>query len=67
MDIKMLPINGVETYRKIKEIKPEAVVMITAYAVEGLVQSALKEGAYGITYKPPDMERVAALIKEARG
>jgi two-component system response regulator HydG len=68
MDIKMLPIDGVETYKRIKKIKPEApVMMMTAYAVEKLVQKALREGAYGITYKPLDMERVVALIEEARG
>jgi len=63
----MFPIDGVETYRRIKEIRPEAVVMMmTAYAVEDLVQEALQEGAYGITYKPLDVERVVAIIKEAK-
>jgi DNA-binding NtrC family response regulator len=67
MDIKMPLMNGVETYRRIKKIRPEAVVMMmTAYAVEDLVQEALQEGAYGITYKPLDIERVVAMIEEAR-
>ena len=68
MDIKMPLMNGVETYRRIKKIRPKAmVVMMTAYAVEELVQEALQEGAYGITYKPLDIERVIAVIEEARG
>ena len=59
--------NGVETYAKVKEIRAEAVViMMTAYAVEDLVQEALREGAYGIIYKPLDIDRVIALIEEAR-
>jgi len=67
MDIKMPLMNGVETYRRIKKARPEAVVMMmTAYAVEELVQEALQEGAYGITYKPLDIERVVALIEDAR-
>jgi len=67
MDIKMLPIDGVETYRKIKKIRPKAMVMMmTAYAVEELVQEALQEGAYGITYKPLDIDRVVAVVEEAR-
>jgi two-component system response regulator HydG len=67
MDIKMPLLNGVETYRRIKQIRPEAVVMMmTAYAVEDLVQKALEEGAYGIVYKPLDIERVIVLIEEAR-
>jgi two-component system response regulator HydG len=66
MDIKMPLIDGVETYRRIKKIRPEAVVMMmTAYAVEDLVQQALEEGAYGIVYKPLDIEKVVAIIEEA--
>jgi two-component system response regulator HydG len=66
MDIKMPLMDGVETYRRIKDIRPEAVVMMmTAYAVEDLVQQALEEGAYGIVYKPLDIEKVVAVIEEA--
>jgi len=67
MDIKMPLMNGVDTYRRIKEIRPEAVVvMMTAYAVEDLVQQALEEGAYGIVYKPLDIERVITIVEEAK-
>ena len=66
MDIKMPLLDGLETYRRIKRIRPEAVVvMMTAYAVEDLVQQALQEGAYGIIYKPLDIEKVVAIIQEA--
>jgi CheY-like chemotaxis protein len=68
MDIRMPLMDGVETYRRIKEIRPEAIVMMmTAYAVEELVQEALAEGAYGIIYKPLDIEKVVALIKKVTG
>ena len=67
MDIKMPLMDGVETYRNIKKIRPEAVVtMMTAYAVEDLVQDALQEGAYGVLYKPLDMEKVVDLIERAK-
>jgi DNA-binding NtrC family response regulator len=67
MDIKMPLMDGVETYRRIKKIRPEAVVMMmTAYAVEDLVQQALEEGAYGIVYKPLDIGKVVAVIEEAK-
>ena len=67
LDIKMPLMNGVETYRRIKDIRPDAVVMMmTAYAVEDLVQQALQEGAHGILYKPLDIERVIAVVEEAR-
>jgi len=67
MDIKMPLMDGVEAYKRIKKIRSEAVVIImTAYAVEDLVAEALKEGAYGIVYKPLDIEKVAALIKRVK-
>ena len=67
LDIKMPHMNGVETYRRIKEIRPDAVVMMmTAYAVEDLVRQALQEGAHGILYKPLDIERVIVIVEEAR-
>lgn len=67
MDIKMPLMDGVETYRKIKKIRPETIViMMTAYAVEDLVAQALKEGAYGIIYKPLDIEKMISLIEKSR-
>jgi two-component system response regulator HydG len=67
MDIKMPVMDGVETYRQIKAIRPGAtVIMMTAYAVEDLIQEALHEGAYGILYKPLDMQKVLGLIAEAK-
>ncbi|MBI9046867.1 MAG: response regulator [Anaerolineaceae bacterium] len=66
LDIKMPLMNGVETHRKIKQIRPEAVVMMmTAYSVEDLIQQALMEGAYGVLYKPLDIEKVIAVINKA--
>ena len=66
MDIKMPVMNGVEAYKEIKKIRPEAVVMMmTAYAVEELIQEALREGVGGVLYKPIDIESVTALIDDA--
>jgi two-component system response regulator HydG len=65
LDIKMPRMNGVQTYRRIKKIRLEAaVIMMTAYAVEDLVAEALQVGAYGIVYKPLDMEKVMRLVDE---
>lgn len=65
MDIKMPIMNGVEAYKKIKKISPGTkVIMMTAYAVEDLVQEALQEGAYAIIYKPLDIEKVLELVKK---
>lgn len=67
MDIKMPLMDGVQTYKQIKAIHPEAaVIMMTAYAVEDLVAEALQEGACGVIYKPLDFERTVGLIEKAR-
>ena len=63
MDIRMPGMNGVEAFKQIKSIQPDAaVVMMTAYAFEDLIAEALREGAYGVLYKPFDMERMIGLI-----
>jgi len=67
MDIKMPALNGVETYKKIKKINDKIIiVMMTAYAVEDLIQDALKEGAYGVIYKPLDFENILSLIEKSK-
>lgn len=67
MDVKMPLMNGVEAYRRIKGIRPNAVVvMMTAYAVEDLIRQALDEDAYGILRKPLDVEEMVSVIEEAR-
>jgi CheY-like chemotaxis protein len=66
MDIKMPRIDGVETLRRIKQVRPETrVVMMTAYSHSEKVQEALAEGALSVVYKPLDLERVIELIEGA--
>lgn len=65
MDIKMPLMNGVETYKRMKKVRPEAVVvMMTAYAVEKLVRKALNNNAYTCLYKPLDMKELLRLVGE---
>ena len=67
MDIRMPDMNGVEAFKKIKRLRPKtAVVMMTAHSVKELVQEALEEGAFGIIYKPLDIDKVISLIEEAK-
>ena len=66
MDIKMPGINGVQTFREVKKINPQAaVIMMTAYSVEDLVREALEEGAYAVVYKPFDIEDIVNIIESA--
>ncbi|MFW6115666.1 MAG: response regulator [Chloroflexota bacterium] len=67
LDIRMPVMDGIETHRRIKAIRPHAVVvMMTAYALDELIQQALDDGAYGILYKPLDVDRLLAIVREAR-
>jgi DNA-binding NtrC family response regulator len=66
MDIRLPGINGVETFIQIKGINPEVkVVMMTGYAVEDLIEKALREGAYACIHKPFDLQKVIELIQKA--
>ena len=65
MDIKMPGINGVETFKEVKRIRPQTrVIMMTAYSVQDLIQEALKEGAYAVIYKPMDIDKLVSLVEE---
>jgi DNA-binding NtrC family response regulator len=66
MDIKMPAMNGVETFKKMKEIAPGTpVIMMSAYAVEELIKEALQEQAFGFLKKPVDFEKLYKLIEQA--
>ncbi len=63
MDIRMPGIDGVEAFAQIREIRPDAVVMMmTAYTLEEQVQKAMYMGAEGILYKPVDPAEVIGAI-----
>lgn len=64
MDVKMPGINGVETFKEIKKIRPGTVVMMmTAYSVEELLKEAINEGAYGVMYKPVEIPKALEVIE----
>lgn len=65
MDVRMPEMDGVETFKKIKELMPLIpVIMVTAYAVEDLVREALREGAFGFLPKPLDFDKLLVLIRQ---
>jgi DNA-binding NtrC family response regulator len=65
MDIVMPEMNGVEAFKKIKEIRPEAsIILMTAYSDEELIQSARDEGAHKIIHKPIHIDQLFELINE---
>ncbi len=66
MDVRMPVMDGVQTFKKVKEIVPDTpVIMVTAYAVEDLLREALREGAFGVLKKPVDFDKLITLIERA--
>ena len=66
MDVKMPAMDGVETFKKIKELAPDTpVIMLTAFAVEELLREALREGAFGFLRKPLDFDKLFRLMAQA--
>ena len=63
LDIRLPGIDGVETFEKVKEVDPRAVVvMMTGYTEEDLIKRAVSCGAYTCIYKPFDMEKVIEMV-----
>jgi len=66
IDVRMPGLNGLEVYRKLREIDKDALaVMITGYAVEDLLEQAGKEGVYSSIRKPFDLNQIKEIINKA--
>ena len=65
MDIRMPGLNGVDTFRELKRLAPDAyVIFMTAYATSELVEEARREGAVEVLPKPIDMELLLDLLSD---
>jgi DNA-binding NtrC family response regulator len=65
-DVRMPGMNGVDLFREIRRIRAECpVVLMTAFALEGLVHDAIVEGVFTVLPKPFEVERVAASLNRA--
>lgn len=63
MDILMPGINGVEALKRIKQLVPGClVVMMTAYALQDLIEEARREGALTVIKKPVDPARLVEML-----
>ncbi|MBU0973527.1 MAG: response regulator [Proteobacteria bacterium] len=66
LDIKMPGMDGHETLKKIKKMKPELpVIMLTGHGEKPSARQALVEGAFDYLAKPCDIDLLAEKIKEA--
>jgi two-component system response regulator HydG len=67
LDLKLPPLNGLETYLAIREKRPNVIVFaITGYPKEmgGLVKKMLQENAYICLEKPINMDHLISLLEE---
>src|SRR4030042_7188021 len=59
MDIVMPEMNGVDAFKKIKEIQPGAsIILMTAYSDEEIIQTARSEGVCQIIHKPIHIDQL---------
>lgn len=62
-DVRMPGKNGVEAYLQIRENLPKAkIALMSGYAEDDLIQSALDNGALGLLSKPFDPEAMLDLV-----
>lgn len=67
LDIRMPGMDGHEALRRIRELRPEAaVIMLTGHGDEASAQTALEAGAFDYLNKPCDIDLLASKIQHAR-
>ncbi len=66
MDITMPDLDGIEALKKIKDINPEArVIMCSAMGQQAMVIEAVEAGASDFVVKPFKQDRVAKAVEKA--
>ncbi len=64
MDIQLPGIDGIETLKRIKYIKPSAkIIIITVLASEDVVLEARKEGAADVICSPLDIGQLGKMME----
>ncbi|HVW38886.1 MAG TPA: response regulator [Pirellulales bacterium] len=68
LDLKMPGMDGLELYRRIKEIQSGTVaIVVTAYASSNTANEALAAGAWKILSKPVNLSNLLTLVDEVLG
>ncbi len=66
MDITMPEMNGIDALKKIKELNPQAkVIMCSAMGQQAMVLEAIKSGARDFVVKPFQPDRVLEAVDKA--
>jgi DNA-binding NtrC family response regulator len=65
-DIRMPGMNGVELFDRVRELYPTMpVLLMTGFALEGLIDRAVQHGAYTVLPKPFDVDQMVRAISTA--
>ncbi len=65
LDMRMPGINGIETFKEIKKIRPDTVIFfMTAFLDEDTLNEAVKLNTQAVLYKPLDLELILKILKE---
>lgn len=68
LDLKMPGMDGLELYRRIKQVQSGTVaIVVTAYASSSTADAALAAGAWQIVPKPVELTKLLHLVEEAVG
>jgi DNA-binding NarL/FixJ family response regulator len=66
VDMVMPHLSGGDCYRRIKEINPEArVVLSSGYTLEGTIQDVMNEGIVAFIQKPYRLEELSRVVDKA--
>ena len=67
MDVMMPGMNGVEAYRRIRDLQPAtSVLLMTAHATQELLEQAMREGVTTVFSKPIQWPELMTLLEELR-
>lgn len=68
MDIRLPGMDGVEAFKRIRDIRPGVrVAMMTAYSLGDKVRAALDGGAERVFYKPLEIDAVIEYLRAGPG
>lgn len=63
LDLRMNGLSGVETLIEIKKIDPMLLtILMTGYSVDESLMAGFELGAYGVIYKPFNVEEIMSVI-----
>src|SRR5574341_1520 len=64
LDIAMPEMDGIETLRRIREIRPDMpVIMVTGHGTIETAVKTTKMGAYDFIVKPPELQHLTLVVK----